>query len=104
MVLETSFLPGSAATLQIENNISLGHDLKTGTQNILCGIPQGSMLGSLLFLLYVNDLPNSSILEPIMFADDANLFFEHRDFRILFSVVNDEWKKFMNGLIQINFH
>ena len=73
--------------------ISLGHDRKTGTQNILCGVPQGSILGPLLFLLYVNDLPNSTVLEPIMFADDTNLFFEHTDLRILFSMVNNELKK-----------
>ena len=58
--------------------ISLGHYLNTGTQNILCGVPQGSILGPFLFLLYVNNLPNSSVLGPIMFADDTNLFFEHR--------------------------
>ena len=52
--------------------ISFGHDRKTDTQNILCGVPQGSILGPLLFLLYVNDLPNFSVLEPIMFADDTN--------------------------------
>ena len=62
--------------------ISLGHDLKTGTQNILCGVPQGSILGPLLFLLYVNDLPNSSVLDPIMFADDTNLFFEHTELKV----------------------
>ena len=73
--------------------ISLGHDLKTSTQNILCGVPQGSILGPLLFLLYVNDLPNSSVLKPIMFADHTNLFFEHTDLRILFSMVNDKRKK-----------
>ena len=73
--------------------ISLGHDPKTGTQNILCGVPQGSILGPLLFLLYVNDRPNSSVLEPIMFADDTNLFFQHTGLRIFFSMVNDELKK-----------
>ena len=49
--------------------------------------------GPLLFLLYVNDLPYSSVLEPIMFADDTNLYFEHTDLSILFFMVNDELKK-----------
>ena len=57
--------------------ISLGHDLKTNIQNILLGVPQGSILGPFLFLLHVNNLPNSSVLDPIMFSDDTNLFFEH---------------------------
>ena len=73
--------------------ISLDHDRTIGTQNILCGVPQISILRPLLFLLYVNDLPNSSVLEPIMFADVTNLFFEHTELRILFSMVNNELKK-----------
>ena len=42
--------------------------------NIICGIPQGCTLGSLLFLLYINDLPNSSTkLSFRLFADDTML-------------------------------
>ena len=62
--------------------ISITHDLETDTKNICCGVSQGSILGPLLFLLYVNDLHNSSALDPIMFTDDTNLFYEHKDLKI----------------------
>ena len=85
--------------------ILLGHDLKTGTQKILCGVPQGSILGPLLSLLYVNDLSNSSVLDPIMFADDRNLTFEHTDLKILFSMVNDELDKIYEWFnAEMKFH
>ena len=45
-------------------------------KTITCGVPQGSTLGPLLFLLYINDLPNfSEKLSFRIFADDTNIFF-----------------------------
>ena len=38
------------------------------------GVPQGSVLGPILFTLYVNDMPNAATLEPRLFADDTNIF------------------------------
>ena len=43
------------------------------------------------FLICVNDLPSvSNLLNAMMLADDTNLFFEHKDVSVLFSIVNRE--------------
>ena len=56
---------------QLVNYYGCESDLKI----IKCGVPQGSILGPLLFLLYINDLPQvSEYFMPILFADDTNLF------------------------------
>ena len=66
----------------------------TDTRTVLCGVPKGSILGPLLFLLYINDLSKaSSILSPIMFADDTNLFYFHHNIKTIFATVNNEWFK-----------
>ena len=46
---------------------------------VLSGIPQGSVLGPLLFVLYINDLPDNIRSEVFMFADDTKVFREIRD-------------------------
>ena len=72
----------------------------TAFENKTCSVPQGSILVPLFFLIYLNDLPNvSKLLDPIMFADDTNLFFLYHDIQTLFDTVNNELSKIRQWFI-----
>ena len=60
---------------------------------VKCGVPQGSALGPLLFLVYVNDLPNASSLDIRMFADDTMFFCSHKNSQNVQAIVNNELHK-----------
>lgn len=63
--------------------VSLG-TINSDTEKIVCGVPQGSILGPLLFILYMNDLANiPDRPDMILFADDTNLLFTHKNFESL---------------------
>ena len=76
---------------QLKNQlISFKHN-STNKATLICGVHQRSILGPLLFLLYSNDLHHASeVINPIMLADDANLFFPFGDINVMFERMNEE--------------
>ena len=74
--------------------------IKSSTNTVNIGVPQGSTLGPLLFLLYINDMKNcSNLLKFIQFADDTTILFSHSDIAQLKIILESEVNKVITWLL-----
>jgi hypothetical protein len=79
-------------------------DVHSSVQNVEYGVPQGSVLGPLLFILYSNDIPNSlQHSKAILFADDTTVYHMGNDLRTLYDQVNFDLAN-LNDWFRANLH
>ncbi|PIK37229.1 putative RNA-directed DNA polymerase from mobile element jockey-like [Apostichopus japonicus] len=69
---------------------------------ITCGVPQGSILGPILFLCYVNDMPNSINCLLLQYADDSALIYSDKDPNNIKKNLSLTWRVAINGSLKTN--
>ena len=70
------------------------HGASSNILDVMCGVPQGSVLGLLLFLIFINDLP--AVCKKVkfyLFADDTNIYIESDSLDLLKKTTNKELRK-----------
>ena len=103
-MLEATRLTGLSLTWIIAHrNALFVNGFLSESQPLTCGLPQGTILGPLLFILHINDLPNCLVnSHPRMYADDTHLIFASNDVVHLEENMNDDLTRLTEWLTANN--
>ena len=92
--IEAVALQWFASYLKNRSQVCSVNGFQSTDLSITCGVPQGTILGPLLFLIYINDLPNClSHSIPRMYADDTSLTYAGNDIDDVNDKVNDDLER-----------
>ena len=95
-----SYLSNRKFTVNLENSFS-------EVSNISCGVPQESILGPLLFLIYVNDMPMAVKCNLFLYADDTCLVFQSKNVKDIEKQLNEDFAHicdwFVDNRLSIHF-
>jgi len=78
-------------------------DTKSSFLNVTCGVPQGSVVGPLIFIIYVNDIVKASNFNTVLYADDINLHISGESHEILKKPLTMSSKKSITGFVLTNY-
>ena len=68
----------------------------------VCGVPQGSILGPLIFLIYAHDMAQAVKCDLYLYADDSCLVYAGKDIKVIEKTLNENFNSFVIGLSKIN--
>ena len=86
--------------------VNVGKDFSSPGK-LSCGVPQGSILGPLLFLLYVNDMPQAVKSDLLLYVDDTCLMYTGKDIRMIEEQLNTDLSSlcdwFIDNKLSVHF-